>query len=565
MRTAIALSIFAAAFITLTVTSYTQKSATWDEPQQLTGGYLALTRGDYRTDPEHPPFVRMWAALPLLAMSGIKSDTAVIDHISPTEWVGFRQFEFCHWFLYQQNDADRLLYASRFMIVLLGVALGVLVFAWARELWGFWPATIALGLYTLEPNVLAHASLVTTDFGITCFLFGTVYFLWRWTRRPTFGNAAGFVALFALSVVSKFTAVLLGPIVVLLLAVHAYRTRRVRRPVCLLFAALIVSWLAVWTAYRFRYLPSPSPEWKFDLQNDSNAAARAPKLTMAVVSWADEHHLVPNAYAQGFLLGQIKAQQRGAYLLGKFSLQGWWYYFPVAFAVKTPVALLALLLVGFALAGMRWRTLLEHDMFLLVPVVVVLGTAMAARLNIGLRHILPVYPFAILLAGGAGHWLMTHRNRTLRALLAALCVSAVMESAFIWPDYLAFFNGLVGGPVNGQKYLLDSNLDWGQDLKPLKRWMDKNDVPFINLSYFGTADPAYYGVNCQPLPGAPFFDAAKVGSPRLPGLVAVSATNLRGVYFDEATRAFFKPLWDVKPVAVIGHSIFVYVADAPPR
>ena len=128
-----------------------------------------------------------------------------------------------------------------------------------------------------------------------------------------------------------------------------------------------------------------------------------------------------------------------------------------------------------------------------------------------------------------------------------------------------FFNGLVGGPRHGSRYLVDSNLDWGQDLKPLKRWMDRNGIDFINLSYFGTADAGYYGIQCQHLPGAPFFNSAEVGPPRLPGFIAVSATNLRGVYFDEATRNFFTPLLKAEPAAVIGHSIFVYRADAPVR
>lgn len=559
-RHIIVLTAFAVVFVALTASSYTQKSATWDEPQHLTTGYLMWKNADYRTDPEHPPFLRMWAALPLVFTSGIQLNTGAIDHIPSNDWIAYRQFEFCHWFLYEQNDADRLLYRGRFMIVLLGVLLGALVFAWTNELWGFWPACVALALYTLEPNILAHSSLVTTDFGVTAFFFGTVYFLWRWLRQPKLANAAGFVAFFVLSAVSKFTAVLLLPVCLILVLRRAQPVRHV----AMLFAtALIVAWIAVWAMYGFRYLPSRSPDWKFRVQESPQYGPQAPKLTAAVLAWVDDHRLVPNAYAQGFLLGQSKAQRRSAYLAGQISSQGWWYFFPVAYLIKTPLAFLAMLACGVYVAGRWWRELLAGRLFLLVPVIVVVGMAMAAKLNIGVRHILPVVPFAAVLAAGAVPWFVGLPGKAARMLPAAAVALAVVECAWIWPDYLAFFNGLVGGPRSGSRYLVDSNLDWGQDLKPLKRWMDKNRVEFINLSYFGTADAGYYKINCQHLPGAPFFNTPQVGPPRLPGLIAVSATNLRGVYFDDATREFFRPMAEAEPVAVVGHSIFIYQADAP--
>src|SRR5437667_638233 len=208
IRTALVLVAFAVVFSALAVVSYTQKSATWDEPQHVTTGYLALTRGDYRTDPEHPPFLRMWASLPLLAIRGIKLDTSVIDQTPPSDWVALKQFYFCHQFMYLDNDADRLLYAARFMIVVLGVGLGVLVFCWVNEWLGFWPAVVTLAFYTIEPNIAAHSSLVTTDFSIACFIFGTLYFLWRTCRRPSVGNLAGLVAFFVLANIRTSSALL---------------------------------------------------------------------------------------------------------------------------------------------------------------------------------------------------------------------------------------------------------------------------------------------------------------------------------------------------------------------
>lgn len=577
VRTTAVLIAFAVAFSILTVSSYTQKSATWDEPQHLIAGYTALALHDYRTDPEHPPFLRMWAALPLLTMPDIKMDVAAIDKFEPLAWAGNGQFFFCHAFLYQMNDADRLLYPARFMIVLLGILLGVLLFSWVRELFGFWPAVIALGLYATEPNILAHSSVVTTDFVVTCFVFGTMYFLWRATREVSWANLLGLTGFFALAHVSKFSAILLGPLVLALLAVRVCQKSawpckigQVRELTSLKSRALfatgtlavlaLVTWVTIWTVYGFRYLPSASATWQFRFQDDPGAKERVPVLANAV-NWVDEHRLLPNAYTQGFLLTQIKAQQRGSFLAGEFSLKGWWYYFPVAFLIKTPVALIVLFLAGVALCAVRWRTLTQNELFVLLPVAAYLAAAMAAKLNIGLRHILPVFPFVLLLAGKAVAECLANKRPVLMFLIGALCLAQLAEFARVYPHYLAFFNQFVGGPRNGNKYLVDSNLDWGQDLKPLKAWMDKNNVARINLSYFGTADPAYYGINATHLPGAPFFDTQFVNRPQLPGYVAVSVTNLRGVYLDETGRAFYRSLLEREPDAVIGYSIHVYRVD----
>jgi len=577
-RVAIGLLVFAAIFITLTVSSYVRESATWDEPQHIVAGYSALKFHDYRTDPEHPPFIRMWAALPLLGMDNIKFDLLKIDSMAPAAWVTGGQFFFCHDTLYLANDADHLLYAARFMIVLLGVVLGVLVFCWAYELFGFWPAIITLGLYTIEPNLLAHSRLVTTDFGVTCFVFGAMYFLWRTARLLSVGNLCGLVAFFTLAQISKFSAVLLGPIVLALLIVRVcqrspWKTsiRRVSRlttrsaKLVTVFVILLVlavtSWAAIWAVYDFRYLPSATPGWRMDFQQGPSALQRTPIITRAV-AWVDEHRLLPNAYSEGFLLGQVKAQNRGGFLAGSYRLDGWWWFFPFAFLIKTPIAVLLLFVGSIVVSVVRWRRFLDDTVYVLLPLGAFLAAAMTAKLNIGMRHILPIYPFVLLSASYAIAEFLTGRRKPFRLLLGSLCLVAVCEFILVCPHYLAFFNQFVGGPSNGHKYLVDSNLDWGQDLKGLKRWMDEHNVRHINLSYFGTADPAYYKIDCTYLPGGPFFDEQFVGKVSLPGYVAVSVTTMRGPYFPDSERGFYRPLLDMKPTAMIGYSIYVYWVNA---
>jgi hypothetical protein len=280
-----------------------------------------------------------------------------------------------------------------------------------------------------------------------------------------------------------------------------------------------------------------------------------------VLDWVDIHRLLPNSYVQGFALSQAQAQTRPAYLFGRFNTTGWWYYFPVAFFIKTPVALILLFFAGLALCVVNRSKFWQEDVFLLLPPAIYLSAAMSVNTNIGVRHILPIYPFVLLIAGKAAAAVLANRRKLLVALLTALCLFQVGEVAAVYPHYLAFFNCLIGGSKSGYKYLSDSNIDWGQDLKNLKKWMDSNGIDRISLSYFGSADPAYYGINCTYLLGSPPFASNKVEQAVLPGLVAVSVHNLTGAGLDG--NPFYRPLLDTVPVAVIGYSIRIYRVEKP--
>ncbi len=578
LQTILVLTVFAVVFSALAVTNYMRNSSAWDEPQHLTAGCLALMRSDYRLDPEHPPLLRMWAAAALSRERHITLNTDLLPARLGDDWLFYRQFLFGQDFLFRQNDADALLNRSRFMIVLLGIGLGILLFSWARELFGFWPAVVVLGLYCTEPNVLAHASVIGTDFGVTVFIFGTSYFTWKTTRVLNAGNLVGLTAFFSLALVSKSSAILLGPIIVVLLATRVvsrlpwpcklgrYHERTTVRSKALTSAMILslmfgVSYITLWAAYSFRYAPSPvagSPDLFVASQETISVAPRPARIA----NWIDRHHLLPNAYTQGLVVGLTKAQRRASFLAGSFSDIGWWYYFPVAFALKTPVALILLFLAGLLVVVKRRHTFLQDGLFVLLPLAVYLGAAMASKLNIGVRHILPIYPFVIITAGAAVAEMLSYKKPSVVATLVALCLFQVAEVARAAPHYLAFFNVFAGGPSHGHEYLIDSNLDWGQDLKRLKQWMDKNRVTRINLSYFGMADPTYYGIEYTRLPAA-FVPLDQIQPPQLPGYVAVSVTNLRGLYLNDNGKAFYRPLLERKPDAVIGYSIYVYWVERP--
>jgi hypothetical protein len=422
---------------------------------------------------------------------------------------------------------------------------------------------------------LAHASLVTTDLGVTLFIFGTVYFLWRYTQAGRWLDVGGLLLCFMLAHLSKFSALLLWPIVLTLLAPWVMRPAGGKLPadlrsrpvrggvaVAIVVVALVLVGAGFWASYGFRYTPTATPEVEGLVPQPASVAEHSPWLA-AVLGTLDRLHLLPNACAQGMLqVPVISGARWPQYLAGQVSEDGWWYYFPLAIAIKTPLALLILAVAGAVVAG-RWRQRCwDFHWWVVTPIAWILGSAMLSGLGLGVRHVLPIYPFILLLAAQAVAWLLSQGRRH-RIALAALMLLGFGELAAVHPHHLSFFNILVGGPAQGHRWLLDSNLDWGQDLKRLKNWMAENNVPEINLAYAGSADPTYYGIRHVPLPGSPVFERDQIAAPVLPGFVAVSQWNLHGGSFAGPLTGFYRPLLDAQPVAEIGYTIRVYWVEAP--
>jgi hypothetical protein len=272
------------------------------------------------------------------------------------------------------------------------------------------------------------------------------------------------------------------------------------------------------------------------------------------VQAARASRLLPDAYLYGLVYALRSTNSHPAFLWGQISNQGWWYYFPVTFLLKTPLALLALLLLALlARAGPRLGP------FVWVPVLVYVAISVTQNLNIGHRHLLPIYPFLFVAAGVSGATLASRYGRWVVIALCAWYGGSVLR---VHPHYLGYFNELAGGPSGGWRYLVDSNLDWGQDLKALKQWMDDHGVASVKLSYFGAADPDYYGLRCEMLPGyGGVLPHAAVRDVRAGELVAVSATNLQGVFLGAEAKPLMARLRALPPVDRVGYSIFIYRPD----
>jgi len=253
-------------------------------------------------------------------------------------------------------------------------------------------------------------------------------------------------------------------------------------------------------------------------------------------------------------LGYHNSNGIPSYLLGHFRRHGWWQYFPVAFLVKTPTGVLA----GCAIAAyFLWRRRGDaHSNRLLIaclalPPVVYFTLSLFSSFNIGVRHILPIYPFLYVLLA----WSLLRHDRVLNkatgriAAIVALCVA--VESISVYPHYLPFFNWASGGPRNGSRYLLDSNIDWGQDLANLGDFIKKRGVSPICTALFTAAPVEYYGIVGRDLnvTGIP------EGAGHLPCAVAVSVNLLQGLYNSPNK---FAALRKREPLARIGNSIYVY-------
>jgi hypothetical protein len=269
--------------------------------------------------------------------------------------------------------------------------------------------------------------------------------------------------------------------------------------------------------------------------------------------------VVPEDYARGLLFVMAHSEGRRTFLAGRLSDEGFAYYFLATFLLKTPIPLLVLI----ALAIVRIPRLPPRSVaFVWVPIVIYLGFALGRGLQIGHRHLLPALPFLLVAAGEAASALARWRRPIgigLVALLAAWYAGGTLRNH---PHHLAYFNEIAGGPENGWRVLVDSNLDWGQDLKRLGAWMEARGVEKIKLSYFGSADPAYYGIDCERLPGYAAPHPPRVTRQIRPGdVVAVSATNLQGVYLDPEDRPLMERLRASKPIGRAGQSILIYRAD----
>lgn len=503
----------AALFLALTLHAAWVETPTVDEFAYVPAGLSYWRHGQHGFFPTNPPLVKYLLALPLAFDSSVQVPPVDEPPLDWGPWLYGNRFQAANSARYFQ-----IFFRARLVVIVMALLCGVAVFAWARRLFGPRAASIAAALFFLCPNLLAHGHLATIDIACMLSIFLALACLSWMYLRPSWGRAALAGAALGLAFAVKYIALLLPPIVIAVAAVHRWREpdvptgTRVRRLAAELALIFLVALAVLNASAGFDGSFAPLGGYSF-----RSGFCRG--LQGWLPSWLPVP--LPRIYLTGFDVVKQLAEQSefGSYLHGEWRQHGWWYYNLVAFGLKMPLPVL--ILMAWSFGAIRRGGIAAARIFdlLLPPVALFALFATFSRVNLGLRHVLAAFPFLFVACGAvftAERWRL--RPKLHLAVASVALAGSLLIAARIHPDYLTFFNSIAGGPGGGADWLIDSNLDWGQDLYrvPEVARRLKGDKP-IRLLYFGHVDPRLYGIRFQLMPATPVKD-----------VIAVSENFLRG-------------------------------------
>ncbi len=563
------------------------QSLTWDEGDHIFAGYESWKTHDFGFNPEHPPMVKMVATLPLLPLQ-LK--------VPPDQRLFFKMESYLDGreLLFRNDpangghyDAGTLIFRARLLASIFTIIAALLVFLGTTEMFSTTAGLIALILFCFEPNLVAHGAYVATDMSAACTFFATIYAFWRWSVRPTTARllVTGLAAGIALS--AKHSTILLAPMLLLLAIGVLVAQRRNTQPPSptarltvprlsvahlsvtrMLGALALITVIAVailWAFYGFRYNARPA------------GLALSPTLAEYVhplapleargILFAAHLHLLPESWLYGLADVRRVANGYPSFLLGRVYPHGTWFYFPVLFIIKSTLAMLALLaLTLFALAR-RWLRFSLELYFVLVPPILYFLISMGSHLNIGARHILPVFLFCCVIAAAGAAALIRapgsqkSRERWTLAMFALL-IFHIASTLHASPNYLTYSNEAWGGPSKTYLYLSDSNADWAQQLIAVSSFLRKNKIDDCYFAYFATPVvlPADYGIPCKLLPTFDSYGTnTYIDTPSIiSGTVLISAGDLNGFEFGSNALNPYESFRTLQPNAIIQNGVLVY-------
>lgn len=592
-------------------------SLIYDEDAHIPAGYSYLTKFDMRLNPEHPPLIKDLSALPLLFIN-LKFDTTKPfwnENPNDAQWNAGKEL------LFQNgNNPDQIIFWSRLPIILIFVLLGLFIFKWTKELAGISAGLLAFLLYAFDPNILGHNHFVTTDLGIAAFIAFVFYYFIQFIKEPSWKNVSVLGVFLALVQLTKFSSVLIFPVFGLVLIVYSLvKVPRHKNENNLKFklkifgdylkkfiVAFLISLLLIWIAYYFTTFNMPENQLPKIINHyfkNDDANLKAVYSRQILFAMNKNEMLRPMAV---YLFGVARVFQRVAggnvtYFFGEISNTGFLSYFPVIFLVKEPLPSLILIFSAFGIGAyriiqsirkkftqkkegllLRVTTYIRTkttEFSMLIFILLYLLTSIAGRLNIGLRHLFPIFPFIYILTAKTIFDFIKELADEKRkvfayyALLIFLCFVLIIRTIFAYPFYMSYFNGFAGGPKNGYLFATDSNADWGQDLKRMKifieryNWCPQNSldtfckiydpqkglIEKIRLDYFGMTDLNYYL-------GEDYTSWWKSKRPIEPGWYAISTLFLQEGIYDKtkADNESYRWIRDIKPFYQVGTSILIY-------
>jgi Dolichyl-phosphate-mannose-protein mannosyltransferase len=536
-----------------------RESLTFDEDNHMFAGYMMWHTGDYGLNPEHPPLVKLLATLPELRRD------LWIPKLQDRNFKSEAYLDGRDWLARNDGSTQHMVFEMRLMAGLLAVGLSLMVFFAAREWFGTAAGLIALILVTFDPNVLAHSALVTTDVGVSLYFLASIFTFYRYVKQPSMvrllmaGVAAG------LLLATKHSGVLWAPMLLCLVVWEiAFAAKGERGRVALrlsgAFAAIVVVGAVVlWAFYGFRFAARPAGM----VMNPTLASYVKPlsHFNASAVMAIAHMHLLPESYLVGLVDVKRMAGFYPVFILGKQIAHGVWWYFPVLFTIKTTLGLLGLIVLSFAAIVMRRLRGARELAFVLVPGAVYLGVAMTSGMNIGARHMLPVYTLATIFAA-AGVAAMAAGSRRWAWVCGVLVAAHVVSALMVFPNYIAYANEVWGGPKNVHNLLSDANVDWAQQLIQVKSWQDKHPGEDCWFAYFAhpEVNPEVYGIRCHHLPTLDTFwlGGADVIPPVVSGNVLISAGDLSACEWPTGRMSPYGTFQSMKPTEVIDYGVMVY-------
>ncbi|MEK7603767.1 MAG: glycosyltransferase family 39 protein [Patescibacteria group bacterium] len=576
--------------LVLAITSLWDDSFIVDEIPHVGAGYSYVTKGDFRLNPEHPPLAKDLAGFALLSQD--MDQTAFSTQYWTTDVNG--QWNFGRTLIYSRsNNVDAVTRTAKIIMLIFFLLSAVLIYRFANERYGERAAFIAILLFSFSPTVLAHSRFVTTDvpalFGV---LLGT-YFFFKFIQKPTWGRFWFAAVAFGIAQLTKFSVVLIVPLFVLMTIAwcmaNSFSFRHSAavfiRSLLLMAVGIII---VVWPVYALHIINYPPEKQKND--TESNLASYGNRLFADPVVWASDKPAIRSLayYASGILM--VVQRSKGGnttFFLGEVRNYAWKHYFPTVYAIKEPIAFWLLTIAvlfyliiktQFKISNLKFQKIKNWvreyfvEFSMLLWLAIYWYFSINANLNIGVRHLLPTYGFVFILLGGQLSNMVQNLKRKTQNnninfkrlflgstfSLSLLLGWYIYEAVSVHPYYLTYFNQIAGGPSGGYRYAVDSNLDWGQDLKRLAIWAEENDIDKINLDYFGWADQRYYLKDKLVWIHAGTYNSARDFLAQNPdgGYIAVSATfymNSR-----ENPKTSYAWLDAYKPIITIGNSIFVW-------
>jgi hypothetical protein len=559
-------------------------SATIDEPPHILAGHRHWQCADFAINPEHPPLLKLLAASPLLFRTLVEPPIWECGKHPTSKYdASLAGFSFL-----ARNDTDSIVIPARLAAAVLSLLLAILVFLAAREMFGRAEALVALTLLVFEPNIIAHGSLVTTDMAVSAGFFAAVYALYRYRKSPSAIRFLILGAAIGLTLAAKHSGIFIIPVLFLLLIAdfllfrrfenqtsecgignaecgiernaalripHSVLKQRIIRDAGAFAGAILIGLVMLWACYGFnaRALPQTGGETilaeVFPAQTPEGKPLSALGRTLKTIT-----SIFPESYTVG-MADVLSSSSRPMYLLGEVYPTGRWFYFPIAFLIKTSIALLVLLAAGlltFKLYRERGREML----FLLFPSLAFFGVSLLSEMNIGVRHILPVYGFFIVIAA-AGGCALSRKHKIAGWALILLLFAHAATTFQTAPNYLAFSNILWGGTNNTYRLLTDSNVEWGQNLKLINEYLHSENINDCWFANFGGGELARRALPCRLMPGSYDWNATEEPVDPIPGVIE-GTVLLSVAVLPPLGGDGYKSVIASEPVAQIGGSIFVY-------